>query len=262
MYQVHPVRTDIAGTVESIAEITPELLYGCYNAFYNLRNMVLSVAGNVTVEQIEEVADRLLKPAAPWDLSRADAGEPAGVAAPVIEKKMAVAAPLFYFGFKHPVAGTGFVSPKESLAADALLEILAGHSSPLYTRLMKEGLINHSFGMELFDGPGYAAFLFGGESRDPEAVAAAIGDEVERLRAEGIDGDAFEAVRNAIYGNAIMSLNDVEDCGDDVMNGHFRGLAPFEELETAAALTIEDVEALLAHSLNREHTVLSIIRPL
>ncbi|MBO5797439.1 MAG: insulinase family protein, partial [Clostridia bacterium] len=49
MYQVHPVRTDIAGTVESIAKITPELLYGCYNSFYNLHNMVLSVAGNVTV---------------------------------------------------------------------------------------------------------------------------------------------------------------------------------------------------------------------
>ena len=45
MYQNHPVRTDIAGTVESIAEITPALLYGCYDAFYNLHNMVLAVAG-------------------------------------------------------------------------------------------------------------------------------------------------------------------------------------------------------------------------
>ena len=261
MYQTHPVRTDIAGTVESIAKITPELLYGCYNAFYNLNNMVLSVAGNVTVEQVLAVADRLLKPAPAFGLSRADVGEPEEVAAPVIEQKMAVAAPLFYFGFKHPVAGTGFVSPKEGLAADALLEMLAGHSSPLYTRLMKDGLINHSFGMELFDGPGYAAFLFGGESRDPEAVAAAICDEVDRLRREGLDPDAFEAVRNALYGSAIMALNDVEDCGDALMNGHFRKLTPFEELEAAAALTIEDVEALLAHSLNRDRTVLSVIRP-
>ena len=34
LYAVHPVRLDIAGTVESIAEITPELLYGCYETFY------------------------------------------------------------------------------------------------------------------------------------------------------------------------------------------------------------------------------------
>ena len=174
---------------------------------------------------------------------------------------MTVAAPLFYFGFKHPMSGTAPLTAKEAIAGSALLEILAGHSSPLYTRLMKDGLINHSFGMELFDGPGYAAFLFGGESRDPDAVTAAICDEADRLRREGIDPAAFEAVRNALYGSAVMALNDVESCGDQLMNGHFRNLAPFEEVEATAALTLRDVEEMLAHSLNRERTVLSIIRP-
>lgn len=261
MYQTHPVRTDIAGTVESIAEITPALLYGCYNAFYNLHNMVLAVAGNVTVEQVLAVADRLLKPAPPWNLTRPDPHEPCEVGTPRIEESMTVAAPLFYFGFKHPMSGTAPLTAKEAIAGSALLEILAGHSSPLYTRLMKDGLINHSFGMELFDGPGYAAFLFGGESRDPDAVTAAICDEADRLRREGIDPAAFEAVRNALYGSAVMALNDVESCGDQLMNGHFRNLTPFEEVEATAALTLRDVEEMLAHSLNRERTVLSIIRP-
>ena len=63
LYHEHPIKIDIAGTVESIAQITPELLYGCYNTFYNLRNMVLVVAGNVTAEQVLRVADRMLKPA-------------------------------------------------------------------------------------------------------------------------------------------------------------------------------------------------------
>lgn len=261
MYQTHPVRTDIAGTVESIAQITPELLYGCYDAFYNLHNMVLAVAGNVTVEQVLAVADRLLKPAPPWSLTRPDPHEPLDVGTARVEERMTVAAPLFYFGFKHPMTGMEPLSVKEAVAGSALLEILAGHSSPLYTRLMQEGLINRSFGMELFDGPGYAAFLFGGESRDPDAVAAAIGEEADRLRREGIDPLAFEAVRNALYGAAVMSLNDVEDCGDQLMNGHFRKLTPFEELEATAALTLKDVTNLLTRSLDRNRTVLSIIRP-
>lgn len=262
MYQKHPVRTDIAGTVESIAKITPELLYGCYNAFYNLHNMVLSVAGNVTPAEVEAVADRLLKPAADWDFSRVDAEEPDAVAAPRIEQKMAVAAPLFYFGYKLPCHGVGSIGAKESAAADALIDLLAGHASPLYTRLMQEGLINQSFGAELFDGPGYAAILFGGESRDPDAVAAAIAEEAERLRCEGIDLDAFEAVRNALYGTAVMSLNDVETCGDVLMNGHFSGQAPFEDVEAAATLTIEDVTALLQRAFSPDHTVLSVISPM
>ena len=34
LYHSHPIRSDIAGTVESIAEITPEMLYDCCKAFY------------------------------------------------------------------------------------------------------------------------------------------------------------------------------------------------------------------------------------
>lgn len=260
MYHTHPVRVDIAGTVESIAQITPELLYGCYNAFYNLHNMVLSVAGNVTPEQVEAVADRLLIPAADWNLSPADANEPETVVAPRIEERMPVAAPLFYYGYKLPVHGTGVLSARET-AAGALLELLAGQASPLYARLMQEGLINQGFGMELFDGPGYAAYFFAGESRDPDAVAVAIREEVARLRQDGIDPADFEAVRNAQYGSLVMSLNDVETCGDSLMNGHFRGLSPFEELEAAASLTVEDVTAMLARSFDPDRTVLSIIRP-
>ena len=42
MYKHHPVQIDIAGTTESIAEITDELLYKCYNTFYSLNNMAAS----------------------------------------------------------------------------------------------------------------------------------------------------------------------------------------------------------------------------
>ena len=33
LYKNHPVRIDIAGTVESISHITDKLLYDCYNTF-------------------------------------------------------------------------------------------------------------------------------------------------------------------------------------------------------------------------------------
>ena len=56
LYKKHNVRINIAGTVETIAEITPELLYQCYNTFYHPSNMVLSICGNVTVEEVMAVA--------------------------------------------------------------------------------------------------------------------------------------------------------------------------------------------------------------
>ena len=45
VYQHHPLKVGIAGTIESIANITPQMLYDCHRAFYDPSNMVLCVAG-------------------------------------------------------------------------------------------------------------------------------------------------------------------------------------------------------------------------
>ncbi|NLK11469.1 MAG: insulinase family protein, partial [Staphylococcus equorum] len=55
MYETHPIRVDIAGSVESIYEITKDDLYLCYETFYHPSNMVLFVVGDVDAEHIYEV---------------------------------------------------------------------------------------------------------------------------------------------------------------------------------------------------------------
>ena len=61
LYHQNPVKLDIAGTTESIAEISADLLYRCYHTFYSLGNMVLTVAGNFRPEVVLEAADKILK---------------------------------------------------------------------------------------------------------------------------------------------------------------------------------------------------------
>ncbi|MBQ1967206.1 MAG: insulinase family protein, partial [Clostridia bacterium] len=61
LYSKNPVRIDIAGTIESIAEINADLLYSCYKTFYNNSNMCLAVAGNVKTEEVINIADKVLK---------------------------------------------------------------------------------------------------------------------------------------------------------------------------------------------------------
>lgn len=262
LYQKHPVRIDIAGTVESIAEITPELLYGCYRTFYNLHNMVLSVSGNVTPEQVLAVADKALKPTKDSHVERAAVDEPLAAVQPRVEQKMPVAAPLFYLGFKDYIPdGKSCRTAEELAAASVLLEILAGQASPLYNRLMEKGLINTSFDSDYFDGPGYAVWLFGGESSDPDAVAAAIKEEIGRYRREGIPSADFKAARNSLYGRQVAALNDVENCGDNLVSDFFYGREPFAAVEAAAALTPEAVRKMLDGCFKDEQASLSIISP-
>ena len=100
MYHNHPVQLDIAGTVESIAEITPELLYDCYYTFYNLNNMVLCIAGDMEPEDILKTADRLLKPCEKHDIKSYFEDEPYEIVSDYVEQKFPVSVPLFNLGFK------------------------------------------------------------------------------------------------------------------------------------------------------------------
>lgn len=55
VYHVHPMRIDIAGTVQEIDKITKEDLYTCYNTYYQPGNMFLIVAGKIDPEKTMEV---------------------------------------------------------------------------------------------------------------------------------------------------------------------------------------------------------------
>lgn len=262
LYHNHPIKIDIAGTVESIAQITPELLYGCYHTFYNLHNMVLVVAGNVTPEQVRRVADKTLIPAPDWQLERRAVDEPDAAVTGRVEETMPVSAPLFYLGYKDyipPEEGNRCRTAEELAAAEVLLELLAGKASPLYARLMEAGLINAGFGADYFEGPGYAVWMFAGESKDPDAVRAAIEEELARVRRDGLDAGAFEAARRALYGRLVSALNDVENCGDFLVSDYFYGRKPFGLIDAAARLDLQSVYALLHGSLRAESSALSVV---
>ena len=259
LFHNHPVRVDIAGTVESIAKITPELLYRCYYRYYNLHNMVLVVAGHITPDEVMDACDRLLKPAEEWVPDNYVIEEPATAAQAYVEDKMAVSAPLFYIGFKEPVVNH---TPKTLAGARMLIDLISGKSSPLYTRLMDEGLINDQFEVEYFGGPDYGIWLFGGESADPKRVKELIADEITRLQAEGLDAAAVEAVRRGAYGRLVAGLDDPSDCAELILSHLVDGVELLSELDALAAITAEEIADQLKTRFDPTACTLSVVNPL
>ncbi|MBQ8724549.1 MAG: insulinase family protein, partial [Oscillospiraceae bacterium] len=128
LYHEHPVKIDIAGTEESICRITPELLYRCYNTFYNLHNMVLSVAGNCKASEILEIADRLLKPCENLKLETVFPEEPLSIVTPEITDYAPVGAPIFHFGIKC-APKSGYENLKAELEAYIAALVITNASS-------------------------------------------------------------------------------------------------------------------------------------
>ncbi|MDL2293085.1 insulinase family protein [Ruminococcaceae bacterium OttesenSCG-928-D13] len=260
LYHNHPVRDDIAGTVASIAEITPEILYACADAFYNPGNMVLAAAGNLTMKQLLAAVERAGLPAerAPAT-KRVFPAEPDTVATPRVAIEMPVAMPLFCLGFKEaPVQGS---TTKTEVVCDLLCEMLCGDTSTLYRRLYDEGLVQPGFGGEFGCYDGCLQFIFSGESRQPEAVREAIFAEIARQRAEGMDAGQFDICKRMMYGEAIADLESVERVASVLSSSYFRGRTPAEELAVIAAVTLADVEEALHTMLQEDRSAFHLVNP-
>lgn len=259
LYVNHPIKIDIAGTVESIAQIDDKLLYECYNTFYNLHNMVLSIAGDVDVDKILEICDNELIECEDNQLETFFPEEPLEVCQKEIYQKLPVGIPIFSIGFKAKPYDVKELS-KVSMVASIMLSAAFGSASDFYKKLLDEQLINSSFGSSVFYGEGHCTTYFAGDSQQPKVVYQRILDEIERIKTEGIDRNQFEIIKKGLYGRIVREYNSVEQNTNKMMAAHFSGGDDaFEVVEILAGVTYEDVMNSVFELLNPEYSVISVI---
>ena len=261
LYRDHGIRFDIAGSVDSIAQITPEMLYACTDAFYSPANMVLAVAGNVTQEQVLAAFERagLNQPRQLPDSQAMWPDEPLTVKEPFREFEMAVSKPCFGLGFKEqPFA---MDDPMGDILCDLVGEVVCGDMTPLYRRLYDEGLVNPGFDCEFLNRPGACCLLFTGESDQPEKVRGMILDEIERLRRDGVEDELFTLCKNQMYGEFLQELDNVDDACGAMMSSALKGRTLTDEVEALAKLTKADLEGALRTMLQPQRSAMVIIHP-
>lgn len=263
LYRDHPVRDSIAGTVESIAEITPELLESCHRTFYDPRNMVLCCAGDVAPEKVMKLAE-LLVPAAKGKAPRRDYGREEKLTPCTVrtEERMAVSMPLFMLGGKLRWLPDGRAWTRKLLLTDLCCELIAGEGSPLYSELYSAGLINSSFYAGTADFPHGGVVCAGGRCADPMAVMGKLTDAAEHFRLDAAAEARFRRLKKTMLGNFIMTLDSAQELCHTQADAWFDG---FEQLEYPALfeeLQAEEAEAVIRECFRPDRLALSVIRPL
>lgn len=262
LFATHPIRISIAGSVESIAGITPAMLKQCHAAFYSPANMALVVCGNADFDEIVQLA-RTLSPAQAANTAVRHYGTRCEtVAQAEVIQHMAVSQPQFMLGFKDIPLATGESALRRQLLGELCCRILCGETAPLYAKLYGKRLINRQFDSGYMVFPEGAVALCSGESRDPRAARAEIEAEVRRLAAEGVDEQLFARMKKAAYGMNLRVLDDPDAYCHVQANAVLRG----EDYGDFAAAydTIEgsDVQAMLTRWAADARSTLSIIEPL
>ncbi|ANF96577.1 EF-P 5-aminopentanol modification-associated protein YfmH [Paenibacillus bovis] len=263
MYQKHPVRIDIAGTIESISEITKDTLYSCYNTFYHPSNMMLFVVGGVNPEQVIDQVRRnqASKNYAPQgQIHRYFEEEPTAVGEKWKEIKLPVSQPKFLMGFKETATGlTGEALQRKNLVTKLMLDLLLGNSTALYQQLYDEDLISDDFGYDYTGTSEYAYSMIGGDTRDPKLLVQRLQEEIGKAVETGFSQEAFDRSLRKRIGNYLRLLNSPESIAHEFTRNRFKDSDFFAILPIYESLTLEDVNQRLRDHMNWEQLAVSVV---
>lgn len=262
LYEHHPIRVPIAGTVESIQNITAQTLNDCHRAFYDPCNMMLCVVGDVDPECVLKAAQELL-PRQPGCVPEKDYGMPESLAPAKkrCELTMEISLPTFAVGFKCTPAASGMASMRQEFVGDLASEVLMGESSELYQQLYEVGLIDADFSCGYESVPGAAMLTAGGDSRDPEAVCQAILEQAQRLQEDGIDEALFERLKKSSLGRRLRDLDSFESICYRQCAYYFDGCDYFSFPELYEGIGADDVLSFLKEAVQEEQMAISLIYP-
>lgn len=259
LYHVHPVRLDIAGTVETISEITEDTLYTCYNTFYHPSNMFICVVGDFEPEKIAEVIDKSLKPLSPEkEIPRKYPVEPYGAKEHKVVQNLPVSIPMFCAGFKDNGIADEENIAKRCAAVTIGMKILFGSSSDCDNDLYNEKLIaSHLSADYTAEDRSYAFAEISGESENPEEVGRRI---LKAANSLDFTEEDFKCVQNTLYGGAIASLDDSEGYMQNLSRNVTLGFDMFENIKALLEVTPDDVRRICGEIFREENYCISIIK--
>jgi len=265
LYERHPVRDNIAGSVESIAAIDAATLRRCYDLFYHPRNLCLSVAGRLDPQDVAarveaDQASRPVDALAPHVRGLLD--EPPTVHSSRYEVLLPVARPRVLLGIKEQVlGGSGLDVTRRELSTRILVDILFGRSAPAFERLYEEGLLDETFSASHSAEASFGFTTIGGDTDDPERLERALRDVLDDALATGLDREAFGRIRRKLHGSMLQGLDSPENVAYTLLSDHFRGVPPFVALQLVDELTLDDLNRRLAEHVRADALAVAVVRP-
>jgi predicted Zn-dependent peptidase len=244
-YKKHPYKWPIIGSMDHLDAAVESDYKNFYKRFYVPNNAVLSIAGDINIEEAKLWIDKYFSsiPMGTQEIPRPTVVEPPLPGEIVDTIYDNIQLPGVFMTYRVPAQGTD-----EFYAVEMLGQLLSqGQSSRLYKALVDEQqkalfIGNFPVGME---DPG-VSIMYGITNMgvDVEDFTAALDSEIERVQNEPISDDEFQKLRNQVENDFISSNSRVAGIAESLANYHmYFGDADLinTELEKYLAVTKEDI---------------------
>ena len=259
MYHTNPVKLDVTGTIETISHIDKDILYKCYNTFYNPSNMCLVVSGDFEPEKLlEEIKKRLIEKKQNGEIKRIYEQEEESIVKEKVEQELKISKPLFTIGIKcKPIKQSEKV--RTHIAMQIILNMLLGESSSLYKELYEDGNLFSSPSLSFEFSNDYAHILISESANDPEMIYTKLKNKIKEFKENELDKGNFERIKKMIYGEYIKEYNDVTEISRMFLADFMKGIDSFDYLEEIDGVDIDFVNEVLKQYFVDDKMVLSVV---
>lgn len=265
MYKEHPVKIDIAGTIESISHITAEHLYECYNTFYHPSNMVLFVVGAVDPkEMMEFVKENQAKKEfkAPEEIVRFYPEEQPQVDKKERTLKMDVQKAKLLYGIKsNNVNISGEEMLNYELSMQVAVELIFGRTSSFFQEVYEKGLIDESYSADFSMEEGYGFAMIGSDTGNPEELGQKIKETITKFATNWtLEEEDLKRITKKKIGHFLRSLNSIEYIANQFTRYKFNDMNLFDVVPALENMGMDQVKkAFEAFKDENTHTVFKII---
>ena len=241
----HPYHWPIIGSMAHLDAATDQDYVDFYDMFYVPNNAVLSIAGDIDIDQTKKLIDQYFStiPRGEKKIYRPSVSEPplGGEVRDTIFDNIQLAAVIQTY--RIPAQGT-----PDFYAVDMLSTLLSGgQSSRLSKSLVDEqqkALFVGNFPLPMEDPGASLVFAICNMGNDPMDVEKALNAEIEKVQNELISEQEFQKLRNQVENNFVSSNSRVAGISESLANYHMyfgdAGLIN-TEIDRYLAVTREDI---------------------
>ena len=211
LYPHSPLETDIAGSRDSIQDITIQLLQENFQAFYQPSNMHLFLVGSFDLEAVWQQIQVLQAKKEPSNLQVQGFPLPHHPVKGHASIQMEVASPKLAIGIRGTRQLTEESIHRYSLSLSLFFSLLFGRMSSRYQRLYEEGKIDTSFSYHLEVKPDYHFFVMTMDTKEPIALSSRLRKAIQKFETDpDLTQDHLDMLKKKTYGDFIRSLNSLE----------------------------------------------------
>lgn len=218
LFNKHPIKYPVGGTVSDIMKITKEELYNCYKTFYNPKNMFIIITGNVdakhTIDLIKKNQKTKVFEEINVKLEEIKEEDKVAVEREIIKHNVVV--PYVSYGIKIPVREfKGIDKKKRNLYLSSIFNILFDETSLFYERMKDEDLLDTPIDIDMLDTNEHKVFMFTFKSKHYERIINEIDKVLKNIE---ITKEDLERKKKVNISNLLYTFDDISRTNKLLLN--------------------------------------------